>query len=80
MYILSTIMAMTSTIHFSANQFKRQLPAIQLCMNEPTIKWQVHEFYERLSTTGNGFGFYCGRIAIINYHNSFQVMLFVQSI
>ncbi|KAH9414392.1 hypothetical protein DERP_012042, partial [Dermatophagoides pteronyssinus] len=75
MYILSTIMAMTSTIHFSANQFKRQLPAIQLCMNEPTIKWQVHEFYERLTTTGIGIGYYCGRIALINYHNSFQLLM-----
>ena len=67
-------MAMTSTIHFSANQFKRQLPIIQSCMKKPTIKWQVNEFNERLTNTDAGFGFYCGRIALINYHNSFQVM------
>nr|XP_027200914.1 uncharacterized protein LOC113794947 [Dermatophagoides pteronyssinus] len=75
MYILSAIMAMTSTIHFFANQFKRQLPAIQLYMKDPSIKWQVHEFYERLTTTGIGFGYYCGRIALINYHNSFQLLI-----
>nr|XP_027200922.1 uncharacterized protein LOC113794955 [Dermatophagoides pteronyssinus] len=48
---------------------------IQLYMKDSSIKWQVHEFYERLSTTSNGFGFYCGRIAIINYHNCFQLLI-----
>ena len=72
-FILSTVIVIVSEINFSTHQFKRQLPIIQSCMKKPTIKWQVNEFYERLTTSSQGFGFYCGRIAIINYHNSFQV-------
>nr|XP_027200924.1 uncharacterized protein LOC113794956 [Dermatophagoides pteronyssinus] len=75
MFVLSAIMVNASTMHFSANQFKRQLPIIQLGMKKPSIKWQVNEFYERLTTTEIGFGFYCGRIGIINYHNSFHHIL-----
>ncbi|XP_075675690.1 uncharacterized protein LOC113794957 isoform X2 [Dermatophagoides pteronyssinus] len=74
-FILSTVIIILSEINFSAHQFKRQLPIIQSCMKKPTIKWQVNEFYERLTTSGKGFGFYCGRIAIINYHNSFQLLM-----
>ena len=73
MFILSNVIYVASLLNFYFHQFKRQLPIIQLGMKEPTIKWQVNEFYERLTTTKIGFGFYCGRIGIINYHNSFHV-------
>nr|XP_027200915.1 uncharacterized protein LOC113794948 [Dermatophagoides pteronyssinus] len=53
------------------------LPIIQLCMKEFSIKWQVNEFYERLTTKGIGFGYYLGGIAIINYRNTFEVCVFL---
>nr|XP_027200917.1 uncharacterized protein LOC113794951 [Dermatophagoides pteronyssinus] len=74
-FVLSTAIVIVSEINFLAHQFKRQLPIMQFCMKEPSIKWQINEFHERLTTTENGFGFYCGRIAIINYHNSFQLLM-----
>ena len=77
MYILCAIMVNASTMHFYFHQFKRQLPIIQLCMKEFSIKWQVNEFYERLTTKSIGFGYYLGGIAIINYRNTFEVCVFL---
>nr|XP_027200926.1 uncharacterized protein LOC113794958 [Dermatophagoides pteronyssinus] len=65
-----------SLLNYSAHQFKRQLPTIQSYMKEPAIKWQVHEFYERLSTTGNGFGFYCGPFNVLFRFNVDNIHIF----
>ena len=72
-FVLLSVIHMTAIIHFSVHQFKRQLPGIQICMKHPSIKWQIEEYYERLSDNRNGFGWYCGSISVIDYKNSFQV-------
>ncbi|KAH9522638.1 hypothetical protein DERF_006205 [Dermatophagoides farinae] len=75
MLVLSSIIHIGAMINFSVHQFKRQLPGLQIYTKQPRIKWQILEYYERLSDNRNGFGLYFGRISVIDYKNSFQILM-----
>ncbi|KAH9522636.1 hypothetical protein DERF_006203 [Dermatophagoides farinae] len=75
MLVLSSIIHIAAMINFSVHQFKRQLPGLQIYTKQPSIKWQIQEYYERLSDNRNGFGLYFGRISVIDYKNSFQILM-----
>ncbi|KAH7638978.1 hypothetical protein HUG17_3011 [Dermatophagoides farinae] len=75
MLVLSSIIHIAAMMNSSVHQFKRQLPGLQIYTKQPRIKWQILEYYERLTDNRNGFGLYFGGISVIDYNNSFQLLI-----
>ncbi|KAH7639204.1 hypothetical protein DERF_005841 [Dermatophagoides farinae] len=79
--IFGTILSITSTINSHFHTFKHHLPSLQIHIKPLTLKWQILEFYERLiNYYGAEFGWYIGKIAVINFINSVQILFTYLSI
>ncbi|KAH7645002.1 hypothetical protein DERF_004437 [Dermatophagoides farinae] len=79
--IFGIILFITATINSHFHTFKHHLPSLQLQTNQLTLKWQILEFYERLvNDYGAEFGWYIGKIAVINFNNCVQILFSYLSI